>query len=139
MIGISISFPKLIHLVVLHGYDKISFLVYFCQQFLSFRAKIPPLRKLTLNVKLHKYIFLNPYPRLCLILERGREREREKERETLMWGRNIDQLPSVHILTGGSNLQPMYVPWQRIEPTAFWFMAQCSNQLSHLARAHQYI
>ena len=34
------------------------------------------------------------------------------------------------------NLQPRYVCWPEIEPTTFWCVWWCSNQLSQLARAH---
>ena len=33
--------------------------------------------------------------------------------------------------------QPRYVPWPGIKPITFWCTGWCSNQLSHLARAHQ--
>ena len=35
----------------------------------------------------------------------------------------------------GLNLQLRYVPWPGVEPKTFWCMGQCSNQLSHPARA----
>lgn len=41
----------------------------------------------------------------------GRKRRREGEREG---GRNIDQVPSVHALSEGLNLQFMYVPDQEL-------------------------
>ena len=53
------------------------------------------------------------------------EREREG-RETMMWERNMDQLP----------LQPRYVPWPGIEPAIPRFMGWCSNQLSHTGQGH---
>ena len=37
----------------------------------------------------------------------------------------------------GLNLQPWNVLWLRIEPTTFWCKGQCSNKLSHSARAGQ--
>ena len=63
--------------------------------------------------------------------EEGRERNREKhqcEREALM-----GCLLYVPLL--GLNLQPRNVPWPGTEPAAFWWMGQCSNQMSYLARA----
>lgn len=30
----------------------------------------------------------------------------------------------------GSNLPPVYVPWLGTKPTIFWYMGQCSNQVS---------
>ena len=35
----------------------------------------------------------------------------------------------------GLNMQTRCVPWLGIEPATFWYMGQCSNQLSHMARA----
>ena len=38
----------------------------------------------------------------------------------------------------GLNLKPRYVPWPGMEPATFWCLGQCSNQLSHPARASLY-
>ena len=35
----------------------------------------------------------------------------------------------------GLNLQPSHVPWPGMEPTTFWDMGRCFNQLSHPVRA----
>ena len=43
---------------------------------------------------------------------------------------------SIGCLHQGPNLQLRYVPWLGIKPSTFWCVGWCSNQLSHLARAH---
>ena len=40
------------------------------------------------------------FKRCCSLIFREGERERERERETLMWERNIDELPLIHAPTG---------------------------------------
>ena len=55
----------------------------------------------------------------------GREREREKHQ----------LVASCTCPNQGSNPQPRYVLWWRTEPTTFWCMGWCSNQLGHPARA----
>ena len=62
-------------------------------------------------------------------------RERERERETSMWERNINWLASCTHPDRGLNPQPGHVPWLGTEPATFRSMGQCSNQLSHPARA----
>ena len=67
------------------------------------------------------YIYLhlfNPQLRICLLTF-----EREGEREKYQCDRQI----SISCLP--------YVPQLGTEPTTFWYTGQCSNQLSHLARA----
>ena len=69
--------------------------------------------------------FLNPHPRTCLLILEGKRR-----RNIHVRGR--DQLVASRMNPDwGPSLQPKLVPWPRLEPLTFWFMRQCSNQLSH--------
>ena len=58
--------------------------------------------------------------------ETGREREREKHQLVASY-MHSDQ---------GLNPQPRNVPWPVAKPTTFWCRGQCSNQVSHPARAN---
>ena len=89
------------------------------------------------------YFFLsflkNPHLKICLDMfidfrerEGGREREREKERDVRDKHQSV---ASPKCPDQGSNLQPRYVLWPGIIPAIFWCTGQCSNQVSHLARA----
>ena len=66
-----------------------------------------------------------------LLLQRERKGERsidvKEEHRLLASPRHPNQ---------GSNSQPKNVPCPGIKPTTFWSMGWCSNQQSHLARAH---
>ena len=76
------------------------------------------------------FLFLNPHWGYVFIdfRERGRDKDRNNDVR--------EKHGSVASLTcRGSNLQPWRVPWPGFEPTTFWRMGWCSDQLSHLARA----
>lgn len=61
---------------------------------------------------------------------------REREKGQGKRKRKKHQLVAYHTYPDwGWNLQPSYMPWQGIEPTTFWYMGWCSNQLKHLVRA----
>ena len=63
--------------------------------------------------------------------ERGRE---GRESHTLMWERNINQLPPGLALTGDQT-RILGISPNGIEPTTFWYMGWCSKHLNHVARA----
>ena len=73
---------------------------------------------------------------ICLLIL-----EREEGEGGRKGGRNIDVNEKHQLVASpmcpnqGLNLQLRYVPWPGIEPKTFWCMGQCSNQLSHPARA----
>ena len=53
--------------------------------------------------------------------------------------REKHQLVVSHTLSyHGSNQQPRYVPWLRIEPPTFWCMGWYSNQLNHNSQGNNY-
>ena len=79
------------------------------------------------------YLLIKPQLMICLLIL---ERERQKDRETLRLESNISQLPPAYTSTGKHTHNLGYVVWPGIEPTTCWCMGQCSNQLSHSARAN---
>ena len=71
------------------------------------------------NSKLLIYLFYSsPEDMFLLISERGKE----KERETLMWERNIDQLPPMRALTGDQTCNLGMCPdWElNLQPFGVW-------------------
>ena len=66
---------------------------------------------------------------------REREEGREGEREKHTCDRETPSVASYMCPDQGLNPYPRYVPRLGINPAAFWCMGQCSNQLSHLAKA----
>ena len=78
-------------------------------------------------------LFFNPHLRMCFIdfRERGREREIHTDIDLREKDRSVSSYMHLDL---GLNPQPRYVPWLGIEPTTFWCMGWCSNQLSHLVR-----
>ena len=66
-------------------------------------------------------------------------RERERER---WWGGEREKhwckretLINCLLYAPWPKFNSWFVPWPEFEPTTLWCMGQCSNQLSHLARA----
>ena len=63
-------------------------------------------------------------------------REREKEREKNINVRQKHQLVASHMCPNWRpNLQPIHVPWLRIEPVNFYFVGQCPTNWAILAWA----
>ena len=58
--------------------------------------------------------------------EKGREGEREVEKYQSVASHMCPDL--------GPNPQPTHLPWLGIPPVTFWFMGQCSNQMSHTSQ-----
>ena len=73
--------------------------------------------------------FWNHHLRICLLTwERGRREKHWRGREPLFVTSGVHP-------NWGLTWQPRYVPWPAVEPTAFWCIRWCSNDLSHMARA----
>ena len=82
------------------------------------------------------FFFFESLPKdVLLLIFRERGREGERERETSVQERNILLVAFCMCPNWGLNLPPRYVLWPGIEPTTFWHMGRCFNQLSHPARA----
>ena len=76
---------------------------------------------------------LSVYVYVC-VWERERERKRKGEREIDVREKH-QSIASYMYPDWGLNLQPRYVPWQRIKTITFLCTGWLSNQLIHPARA----
>ena len=87
------------------------------------------------------FVFIHYY---FLILTLGhfyiafREKGSEGQRKRLMQERNISWL-LLYVPWQGSNPQPGYVSWPRIEPMTIQSTGQCSNKLSHAGQAKLFL
>ena len=78
----------------------------------------------------HNYFISHPVYLFLKIRLLILEREEGGDRETLMWERNWLVASHTHS-DWGSNLPPRCVPWRVFEPSTFWCVGRCSNQVSH--------